>query len=676
MDRQYHHFRSSKDRNSSSFNSKHYVSHSGRSNFSYDRYYKGDTYHSSSSSFRKSQDKSLMAGQNLRTPKWDLSRLHPIKKSLYQEHPLVTSRDESIIEEQRKEFKILTQGHIMLKPIRNFAESNLPDTLVKILTHKFSGPTPIQSQAWPLALSGLDLVGIARTGSGKTLAYLLPGLIHIKAQVLIVNHEPIFLVLTPTRELALQVQAVCLEYAALLQLNSCCIYGGSPKGNQIRELERGSDIVVATPGRLLDLLEMRKIYLDKVSFCVLDEADRMLDMGFEPQIRKIMEQLRPDKQMLMWSATWPKDVKSLAEDFLTNYVQIYIGSIELSANHNISQNFEFCEEPEKSTKLLELLNRLMRDKQRKTIVFCETKRKVKSITLWLQRVGFYVDCIHGDKEQFSRENVLSAFRQGKILILVATDVASRGLDIAGIQNIINLDFPNVAEDYIHRIGRTARADNSGFAYTFFTSQNYKHSNELIRILREANQNIPPKLYEINKDFRPFSRKRFRDFENPAVKHSRYSNQYNKFTKGDLGAKPTLPSQQNYNMPHRNVIDSSQDLFNTTYSETISKSYQPLSNPSVQLPVSMSFQHPPNPSLQLSSNTSIQVPLQENLNQNPEWNVRMNLDASFIPPVFQNDIITGLQTSFPVERNSYRLEGNIHPSQFNLPQNISNNRNYH
>ena len=673
MDRHYHHFRNLKDRNLSNY-SKQYGPHPGRQNFSFERSYKGDLYHSSST-FRKSKDKSLIAGQSLRPPKWDFSRLHPIRKSLYQEHPLVTSRDDAIIDKQRKDLKILIQGHIMLKPIRNFAESSLPDSLIKTLTTQFSGPTPIQSQAWPLALSGLDLVGIARTGSGKTLAYLLPGLIHIKAQTLIVNHEPIFLVLTPTRELALQVQAVCLEYAALLQLNSSCIYGGSSKGNQIRELERGSDIVVATPGRLLDLLEMRKIYLDKVSFCVLDEADRMLDMGFEPQIRKIIEQLRPDKQMLMWSATWPKDVKGLAEDFLKDYVQIYIGSTELSANHNICQNFEFCEEHEKSSKLLELLNKLMRDKQRKTIIFCETKRKVKSITLWLQRVGFYVDCIHGDKEQFARENVLSAFRQGKIVILVATDVASRGLDIAGIQNIINLDFPNVAEDYIHRIGRTARADNSGFAYTFFTIQNYKHSNELIRILREANQNIPPRLSEINKDYRPLSRKRARDFEHPIVKHSRYSNQYNKFSKSNLGAKITLPSQQNVHI-HRKATDPPQDFYSSSYHETIPKSYQPLSNPSIQLPTN-TYQHHPNPSLQLSSNTSIQLPLQENVNQNSEWNVRMKLNASFIsPPVFQNNIVTGLQTSLPVDPNSFRLDGNMLPLQYDLPQNISINRNYH
>ena len=675
MERQYHHFRSSRDRNPSGYSSKQFPSHYERQNFTHDRH-KEFAFHTSSS-FRKGKDKSLIAGQSLRPPKWDFSRLHPIKKSLYQEHPLVASRDDSIIDQQRKEFKILIQGHKTLKPIGNFAESNLPDLLVKILTSQFPGPTPIQSQAWPLALSGLDLVGIARTGSGKTLAYLLPGLIHIKAQTLIVNHEPIFLVLTPTRELALQVQAVCLQYANLLQLNSSCIYGGSPKGNQIRELERGSDVVVATPGRLLDLLEMRKIFLDKVSFCVLDEADRMLDMGFEPQIRKIIEQLRPDKQMLMWSATWPKDVKSLAEDFLKDYVQIYIGSIELSANHNISQNFEFCEEPEKCSKLLEMLNKLMRNKQRKTIIFCETKRKVKSITIWLQRVGFYVDCIHGDKEQFSRENVLSAFRQGKILILVATDVASRGLDIAGIQNIINLDFPNVAEDYIHRIGRTARADNSGFSYTFFTSQNYKHCNELIRILREADQNIPPRLYEIDKDFRPFSRKRVRDFENPVSKHSRYSRQYNKFNKSNLGEKPSLPSQHTFQMPPRNTNDPSQEVFNTTYHETISKSYQPLSTACIQHPASMPYQHLPNPSLLLSSNTSIHLPLQENLNQNSEWNVRMKLDASFIsPPLFQNEVVTGTQSSLPVDRSSFRLDSNICPSQFDIPQNATINSNYH
>ena len=475
----------------------------------------------------KYKDRSFHAGLTLRPPKWDLSRLHPIKKSIYSEHPSVTSRDDLSIDKFKADFNICVKGHRILRPILSFLECSFPEDIFKMLSIHFPSPTPIQSQAWPVALSGLDLVGIARTGSGKTLAYLLPGLVHIKEQSNITKYaEPRLLILTPTRELAIQVQLVCSEYGSVLKIRSTCVYGGSSKGNQIRELDRGCDIVVATPGRLLDLLENRKIFLDKVSFCVLDEADRMLDMGFEPQIRKIMEQLRPDRQTLMWSATWPKEVKGLAEDFLSNYIQINVGSIELSANHNIKQNVELCEEYEKNNKLLDLLKRIIKGKSNKTIIFCETKRKVKSIAIWLQRMGFYVDCIHGDKEQYARENVLSAFRQGKISILVATDVASRGLDIHGIEYIINFDFPNIPEDYIHRIGRTARADNSGTAFTYFTPQNYKHSKDLIRILQEANQEVPRGLLSIGDRSSRFNpRKRGRDTDFRPSKFSKVSSSY-------------------------------------------------------------------------------------------------------------------------------------------------------
>ncbi|KAI6656091.1 DDX5 protein [Oopsacas minuta] len=661
MNRNFSQFRAPKER-SHSYHSKHYSSNPGRST-SINRHHKEDSYHGPySSNFHRVKDRSLCAGQNLRPPKWDFTRLTPIKKVLYNEHPLVVSRDELMVEEQRKDLKILIQGHTLVKPIMSFEESNFPASFLTTLSSQFSGPTPIQCQAWPLALSGFDLIGIARTGSGKTLAYLLPGLLHIQAQTPIVNHKPIFLVLTPTRELALQVQHVCLEYSALIQLRSTCIYGGSSKSNQIRELERGCDVVVATPGRLLDLLEMRKIFLDAVSFCVLDEADRMLDMGFEPQIRKILEQLRPDKQTLMWSATWPKDVKKLAEDFLKDYVQIYVGSIELSANQNILQNIDFCEESEKSSKLLELLNRLMRDKNCKTIIFCETKRKVKSITIWLQRMGYYVDCIHGDKEQYSRESVLSAFRQGKIVILVATDVASRGLDIEGIRNIINMDFPNVAEDYIHRIGRTARADNSGFAYTFFTPQNYKHCSELLRILRESHQEIPPRLNEINHDYRSFSRKRGREFEHPTNKFPRYS-QEARISKPYNGSKNSLTFKQPSYFSERGASYNSHGSCPSLQTH-IADSFQSLSNASIQLPNTGSFHIPSNSPLQLSSNTSIQIPVEESVRQVSEWNVKMKLNSPFIPPpVYLNNPHPSLQNPLPAIPASYSIDNTNLSSQY-------------
>lgn len=215
----------------------------------------------------------------------------------------------------------------------------------------FSEPTSIQAQGWPIALSGRDMVGIASTGSGKTLSYILPAIVHINSQPKLGRKDgPIALVLAPTRELAQQIQQVADDFGHSSGIRNTCLYGGAPKGSQARDLDCGVEIVIATPGRLLDFLESGKTNLKRCTYLVLDEADRMLDMGFEPQIRKIIEQIRPDRQTLMWSATWPKEVKNLAEDFLKDYAQINVGSLQLSANHNILQIIDVCQDYEKENK--------------------------------------------------------------------------------------------------------------------------------------------------------------------------------------------------------------------------------------------------------------------------------------------------------------------------------------
>uniref|UniRef100_A0A3B3ZD29 RNA helicase n=1 Tax=Periophthalmus magnuspinnatus TaxID=409849 RepID=A0A3B3ZD29_9GOBI len=272
------------------------------------------------------------------------------------------------------------------------------------------------------------MVGIAQTGSGKTLAV------------------SIFecLVLAPTRELAQQVQQVAAEYGQPSRLRSTCIYGGAPKGPQIRDLERGGcvEICIATPGRLIDFLECGKTNLLRCTYLVLDEADRMLDMGFEPQIRKIVEQIRPDRQTLMWSATWPKEVRQLAEDFLKDYVQINIGALQLSANHNILQIVD--------------------------VLFSVRVFTLMPLT-----------------EEMC--DLFSEFRYGKAPILIATDVASRGLDVEDVKFVINYDYPNSSEDYIHRIGRTARSQRTGTAYTFFTPNNMKQWFDINKLSMTLNK---------------------------------------------------------------------------------------------------------------------------------------------------------------------------------------------
>ncbi|XP_028674791.1 probable ATP-dependent RNA helicase DDX5 [Erpetoichthys calabaricus] len=440
-------------------------------------------------------------GERLRKKHWNLDELPKFEKNFYQEHPDVARRTPQEVEQFRRSKEVTVRSRDCPNPIVKFHEANFPTYVMDVISKQnFSDPTPIQSQGWPVALSGRDMVGIAQTGSGKTLAYLLPAIVHINHQPYLSHGDgPICLVLAPTRELAQQVQQVAAEYGRASRLKSTCIYGGAPKGPQIRDLERGVEICIATPGRLIDFLEAGKTNLRRCTYLVLDEADRMLDMGFEPQIRKIVEQIRPDRQTLMWSATWPKEVRQLAEDFLKEYIQINIGALQLSANHNILQIVDVCNDGEKDDKLLRLLEEIMSEKENKTIIFVETKRRCDDLTRRMRRDGWPAMGIHGDKSQQERDWVLNEFKFGKAPILIATDVASRGLDVEDVKFVINYDYPNSSEDYIHRIGRTARSSKTGTAYTFFTPGNMKQANDLISVLREANQAINPKLMQMVED---------------------------------------------------------------------------------------------------------------------------------------------------------------------------------
>uniref|UniRef100_A0A8C1WXK2 RNA helicase n=1 Tax=Cyprinus carpio TaxID=7962 RepID=A0A8C1WXK2_CYPCA len=435
-------------------------------------------------------------GDRLRKKKWDLDQLPKFEKNFYSEHPEVHHMIQHCKYRRKKEITVRGSGYP--KPITNFHQAQFPQYVMDVLLQQnFKEPTAIQAQGFPLALSGRDMVGIAQTGSGKTLAYLLPAIVHINHQPYLERGDgPICLVLAPTRELAQQVQQVAYDYGKSSRIKSTCVYGGAPKGPQIRDLERGVEICIATPGRLIDFLEVGKTNLRRCTYLVLDEADRMLDMGFEPQIRKILDQIRPDRQTLMWSATWPKEVRQLAEDFLHDYVQINIGALELSANHNILQIVDVCMENEKDLKLIQLMEEIMAEKENKTIIFVETKKRCDELTGRMRRDGWPAMCIHGDKSQPERDWVLSEFRSGKAPILIATDVASRGLDVEDVKFVINYDYPNSSEDYVHRIGRTARSTNKGTAYTFFTPGNLRQARDLVRVLEEARQAINPKLLQL------------------------------------------------------------------------------------------------------------------------------------------------------------------------------------
>ncbi|CAL5869631.1 uncharacterized protein PFLUO_LOCUS3861 [Penicillium psychrofluorescens] len=443
-------------------------------------------------------DRMSNLGAGLKKQDWDLNTMPKFEKSFYKEHPDVTDRSDAEVEEFRKAQQMAVQGKNVPRPVETFDEAGFPQyVLSEVKSQGFEKPTSIQAQGWPMALSGRDVVGIAETGSGKTLTYCLPAIVHINAQPLLAPGDgPIVLVLAPTRELAVQIQTEITKFGKSSRIRNTCVYGGVPKGPQIRDLSRGVEVCIATPGRLIDMLEAGRTNLRRVTYLVLDEADRMLDMGFEPQIRKIIGQIRPDRQTCMWSATWPKEVRQLASDFLNDYIQVNIGSMDLSANHRITQIVEVVSDFEKRDKMIKHMEKIMETQGSKILIFTGTKRVADEITRFLRQDGWPALSIHGDKQQNERDWVLNEFKQGKSPIMVATDVASRGIDVRDITHVLNYDYPNNSEDYVHRIGRTGRAGAKGTAITFFTTDNSKQARDLVTILTEAKQQIDPRLAEM------------------------------------------------------------------------------------------------------------------------------------------------------------------------------------
>lgn len=375
-------------------------------------------------------------GSGLKRLDWNealYNSLPKFEKDFYMEHPDVKNRPMEEVDAFRRHHEIRVRGSNVPKPITTFDEASFPDyVLDQVKSCGFQSPTPIQSQAWPVALTGRDVIGIAQTGSGKTCAYILPAIVHINAQPYLDRGDgPIVLVLAPTRELAVQIREECSKFGKSSRIKNTCVYGGAPKRQQAMDLERGVEIVIATPGRLIDFLESEKTNLRRVTYLVLDEADRMLDMGFEPQLRKIVSQIRPDRQTLMFTATWPKEVMNIAQEFLKEEpVQVQIGSTELTANRNITQVVEICDEFEKKRKLADKLDELCERGRRplpRVLIFVETKRKADEITSALLYDNMSAVAVHGDKSQSDRDRALEGFRSGRIPIMVATDVAARGL---------------------------------------------------------------------------------------------------------------------------------------------------------------------------------------------------------------------------------------------------------
>jgi ATP-dependent RNA helicase RhlE len=349
-----------------------------------------------------------------------------------------------------------------------------PELLDAIRDAGYREPTPIQAQAIPLALKGRDLIGLAQTGTGKTAAFTLP----IVQRLLGGPRRLRALILTPTRELAAQVRESFEKYGRHSGLRVAEVFGGVALGPQETALRRGVDVVVATPGRLIDHLERQNLVFDDLEVLVLDEADRMLDMGFAPQINQIVRQVPPYRQTLLFSATMPPEVEALARKYLRKPLLVQVG-LRTQAVDTVAHAVYPVPRERKSALLAELLKRPEMDS---VLVFTRTKHGADRLVRHLQRAGIDASAMHADKTQSQRMQVLEAFKAGKIRVLVATDIAQRGLDIAGISHVINYDVPQRPEDYVHRIGRTGRAAATGDAFTFMSPEEIAMVRTIERVL--------------------------------------------------------------------------------------------------------------------------------------------------------------------------------------------------
>ena len=438
-------------------------------------------------------------------------------KNLYIESPEISKlTPEEVVEIRKTNGSILVKGKEIPKPILDFYQCGLSSKIMEVLEKKeIKKPFPIQMQAIPAIMSGRDCLGISETGSGKTLAYVLPMLRHVQSRLASIKlnnggkistkskevNGPIALILVPTRELATQICEEIRSFSNSLNIETTCLFGGSNLGNQINDLKRGVDIAVATPARLIELLCLsngKVTNLTRTTFLVLDEADRMFDLGFEPQISKIIRNIRPQKQVAMFSATFPKQIQGIAKKILKKPVEILVG-LKGQGAKNIEQHVEIIKKNKSLLRLLEILEKYI---DTCTIIFVDVQSD--AIELWkeLFKKGFSCCLLYGQMDQEDRIDNLEDFKNGKKNILVTTSICARGLDVPRCGLVINFRCPNHMEDYIHRIGRTGRAGKKGIAYTFIDPEEEDlYAEDIIKVLEISNQEVSDELKEIARKYR-------------------------------------------------------------------------------------------------------------------------------------------------------------------------------
>ncbi|TFK88423.1 ATP-dependent RNA helicase ded-1 [Polyporus arcularius HHB13444] len=429
-----------------------------------------------------------------------------MEKELYGEDNDPSKQQTGINFEKYDDIPVEATGAGVPEPITQFTNPPLDPVLLENIGYaRYTTPTPVQKYSIPIVAAGRDLMACAQTGSGKTGGFLFPilsasftngprappadpqgGQGYGRSR----KAYPTALVLAPTRELVSQIHEEARKFCYRSWVRPAVVYGGADINQQLRQIERGCDMLSATPGRLVDLIERGRISLSNIRYLVLDEADRMLDMGFEPQIRRIVQgEDMPgvhERQTLMFSATFPRDIQMLARDFMKDYVFLSVGRVG-STSENITQRVEYVEDNDKRSVLLDVLQA---SGTGLTLVFVETKRMADMLSDFLLGNNLPATSIHGDRTQREREMALQTFRTGRTPILVATAVAARGLDIPNVTHVVNYDLPSDIDDYVHRIGRTGRAGNTGVATAFFNRGNRNIVRDLLELLREANQEVP------------------------------------------------------------------------------------------------------------------------------------------------------------------------------------------
>jgi|GEM_PF-590738 len=456
----------------------------------------------------------------------------PFRRSFYQEAITVKQASPETVKALRAELEMVVRGSNPPGPITSWSEAGLSERTLTVLEKRgWEAPFAIQRQALPAMMSGRDLIGVAKTGSGKTLAFVLPMLRHVLDQPRVGRDEgPIALVLAPARELAVQIHSEIKKFNKALSLGSACCYGGAGIKEQIAALKGGVEVVVATPGRLIDLLTTnsgRVIPLNRVTMVILDEADRMFDMGFEPQVMKIVNNTRPDRQIAMFSATFPPQVERVAKELLKHKPLIVVVGGHSKASGDIKQIVEVREPTSKFPRLLQLLGEWYLTGN--ILVFVKSQDRCDKLFQELIKVGYRCLSLHGGKDQFDRDSTIQDFKEKRETLLIATSVAGRGLDVPDLNLVVNYDVPSHLEDYIHRCGRTGRAGRQGTAYTFISNDEAQFAPDLVKALKDAKQMIPDDLQQLNLYFREKIAKGEAKFRNSGYRGSGFSFEENEKT---------------------------------------------------------------------------------------------------------------------------------------------------